>query len=73
MIGSLEHIYNQNEILREIKTMSESSNIPCGVHVVSPIIDDLKDKVADGYRFIPFSIDSVFLNHVSVKPNIVNS
>ena len=61
------------KILREIKTMSESSNIPCGVHVVSPIIDDLKDKVADGYRFIPFSIDSVFLNHVSVKPNIVNS
>ena len=61
------------KILREIKTMSEASNIPCGVHVVSPIIDDLKDKVADGYRFIPFSIDSVFLNHVSVKPNIVNS
>jgi len=61
------------KILRDIKTKSESANIPCGVHVVSPIIDDLKDKVDDGYRFIPFSIDSVFLNHVSVKPNIVNS
>jgi 2-dehydro-3-deoxyglucarate aldolase len=61
------------KILRDIKTKSESANIPCGVHVVSPIIDDLKDKVDDGYRFIPFSIDSVFLNHVSVKPYIVNS
>jgi 2-dehydro-3-deoxyglucarate aldolase len=58
------------KIINEIKTKSESYNIPCGVHVVSPLIDDLEEKINDGFRFIPYSIDSVFLSHISIKPSI---
>jgi 2-dehydro-3-deoxyglucarate aldolase len=56
--------------IRDIRSKSEFANIPCGVHVVSPFIDDLQEKVDDNYRFIAYSIDSVFLNHAVARPNI---
>jgi hypothetical protein len=37
--------------------------------VVEPSVKDLQAKVDDGYRFIAYSIDSVFLNHSAIKPN----
>ena len=58
------------KVVRGIRSKSKSANIPCGVHVVSPSIDDLQEKVGDGYRFIAYSIDSVFLNHAMARPNI---
>ena len=58
------------KVIKDIKSKSDSANISCGVHVVSPSVDDLQEKVDEGYRFIAFSIDSVFLNHVAVRPNI---
>jgi len=39
--------------------------------VVSPFVDDLQEKVDDGYRFIAYSIDSVFLNHAVSRPNTI--
>jgi 2-dehydro-3-deoxyglucarate aldolase len=57
--------------IRDIKSKSESANISCGIHVVSPSVDDLKDKIDDNYRFIAYSIDSVFLNHVVTRPKII--
>jgi len=42
--------------------------MPCGVHVVDPSVSDLKERIAEGYRFIAYSIDSVFLNHSSNNP-----
>jgi 2-dehydro-3-deoxyglucarate aldolase len=57
--------------IKDIRGKSEFANIPCGVHVVSPFVDDLQKKIDDGYRFIAYSIDSVFLNHAVVKPNII--
>jgi 2-dehydro-3-deoxyglucarate aldolase len=58
------------EVIGNIQSQSEAANIPCGVHVVSPDIGELQDKVDKGYRFIPYSIDSVFLNHSVSRPNI---
>ena len=56
--------------IRDIRSKSEFANIPCGVHVVSPSINDLQKKIDDGYHFIAYSIDSVFLNHAVARPNI---
>jgi 2-dehydro-3-deoxyglucarate aldolase len=55
--------------IKKIKSKSEFANIPCGVHVVKPSVEDLQAKVDDGYRFIAYSIDGVFLNHIATKPN----
>ena len=56
--------------IRDIKSKSESANIPCGIHVVSPSVDDLKEKIDDNYRFIAYSIDSVILTNFLRKPEL---
>lgn len=37
----------------------------CGIHVVQPDIEQLTQRIEEGYRFIAYSIDSVFLNNAS--------
>jgi len=56
--------------IRDIKSKSESANIPCGIHVVSPSVDNLKKKINDNYRFIAYSIDSVILTNFLRKPEL---
>ena len=51
-----------------IKDKAKSANIPYGIHVVKPSVNDLQEKVEDGYRFIAYSMDSVFLDYSSNNP-----
>lgn len=44
--------------------------IPCGLHVVSPDAAALRQKLAEGYRFIAYGIDSVFLTHSCQLPQL---
>ena len=50
------------EIMNIIKKKTDTVKIPCGVHVVNPLKDELQQKIDSGYRFIAYSIDAVFLN-----------
>lgn len=56
--------------IEKIRTLCFDSNIPCGIHIVTPNVDLLEQKIKDGYRFIAYSIDSVFLNNSSVLPKL---
>ena len=49
------------DILSNIKKLSKKFNIPYGIHVIHPDSIELQAKIADGYQFIAYSIDSVFL------------
>jgi 2-dehydro-3-deoxyglucarate aldolase len=51
-----------------IRSLCSQNLIPCGVHVVQPDLFTLEQRIAEGYRFIAYSIDSVFLNHAVVNP-----
>jgi len=59
--------------IRNIKNQAESAKVPCGVHIVAPNVNDLREKIDYGYRFIAYSIDSVFLNHAMTRPNIIKT
>ena len=37
-------------------------NIHAGIHIVEPCVKEIKNKIEKGYRFIAYSIDTVFLN-----------
>ena len=37
-------------------------NIPAGIHIVDPSVKEINNKIDKGYRFIAYSIDTVFLN-----------
>lgn len=44
-----------------IRTLCEKNKVPCGVHIVKPDEVILKQRISEGYRFIAYSIDSLFL------------
>ena len=41
------------------------NKIPCGVHIVNPVISELEAKLKEGFRFIAYSIDAVFIEKYS--------
>jgi len=65
--SQFEHVEFLNA-MKSIKKKADLANIPCGIHVVDPSVIDLKERIAEGYRFIAYSIDSVFLTGSSNNP-----
>jgi len=58
------------ETMKKIRNIASEVNIPCGVHIVSPLPVELKQRLNEGYRFIAYSIDSVFLVHGTECPKL---
>ena len=54
--------------MNQIRNLCVHHYIPCGVHVVMPEPAALKQRIVEGYRFLPYSIDAVFLNRFAVSP-----
>jgi 2-dehydro-3-deoxyglucarate aldolase len=55
-------------VMKKIYSLCKDSNIPCGVHVVAPDPSLLKQRIDEGYQFIAYSIDSVFLLIAAENP-----
>jgi len=58
------------EAMQTIKSKSDKAKIPCGIHIVDPDKDELLKKINDGYRFIPYSLDSVVLSKYITNPTL---
>jgi 2-dehydro-3-deoxyglucarate aldolase len=56
------------ETLNRILNLCKSYNIPCGIHIVIPSTDELEYRVKEGFTFIAYSIDAVFLNTSACRP-----
>lgn len=54
--------------MERILSHCKIANIPCGLHIVEPDADQLIRRIKDGYTFLPFSMDSVFLTKACVRP-----
>jgi 2-dehydro-3-deoxyglucarate aldolase len=46
------------------------SNVASGIHVVAPLEDELNKRLIEGYQFIAYSIDAVFLRICAQKPQL---
>ena len=55
-------------IIEKIRTLSNQYSVACGIHVVNPKHDDLKQRIDEGYQFIAYSLDSVFLSKGCENP-----
>jgi 2-dehydro-3-deoxyglucarate aldolase len=55
-------------VMEQIRAAARASAVPCGVHVVDPNPELLAERVAQGYRFLAYSIDSVFLRIAAERP-----
>jgi 2-dehydro-3-deoxyglucarate aldolase len=56
--------------MSRIRCLCSQFHIPSGVHVVMPDTGVLKQRIDEGYRFIAYSIDAVFLNTTAVAPKV---
>ena len=59
--------------MERIRALCKQASIPCGLHVVMPDPEVLKQKINDGYRFIAYSIDAVFFNTSTLAPIVSNA
>ncbi len=59
--------------LKRIMDLTRASGIACGIHVVSPEETMLRRRIDEGYRFIAYSIDAVFLNVAATRPGNANT
>lgn len=55
-------------VLERVRTLALAHAIPCGIHVVTPEPQALQARLAEGYRFIAYSIDAVFLHVNASRP-----
>ena len=51
-----------------IKDKCKIKKIPCGIHVVQPSLDELKQKIDEGYSFIAYSMDTLHLRYSLEQP-----
>lgn len=54
------------KIMSRILGLCKQYQVPAGIHVVQPDIQIVDRRIAEGYRFIAYSIDSVFLREATV-------
>ena len=55
-------------VMARINEACKRHNMPMGNHVVQPEPERLAKCIADGYRFIAYGIDAVFLLHGCACP-----
>ena len=55
--------------MEHLRIQCDDERIPCGVHIVTPSVEKMKESLKEGYRFLAYSIDGVFL--VTSSKNIV--
>jgi 2-keto-3-deoxy-L-rhamnonate aldolase RhmA len=49
------------EVLAEVKRVQTTIKTVAGVHIVQPVTKDALEKIEDGYSFIGFGVDFLFL------------
>lgn len=54
--------------MESILTNAKKNNIHVGIHVVTPDEKELKNKIREGYRFIAYGVDAIFLMEKSRNP-----
>jgi len=57
-------------IMSKILKSCNKYNIPCGDHIVQPDPKLLEKRIKQGYRFLAYSTDALFLHLYSNKPKI---
>jgi len=57
-----------NEVMERIRVHTNRRQVACGIHVVAPSVQQLQQRIAEGYRFLAYSIDAVMLNNAATVP-----
>tara|TARA_B100000963_G_C22565238_1_gene643341 strand:+ start:286 stop:1077 length:792 start_codon:yes stop_codon:yes gene_type:complete len=56
------------EAINKIKLLCQEFSVSCGLHIVEPDKIMLKNVIDEGFLFLAYSIDSVFIRKSSINP-----
>jgi 2-dehydro-3-deoxyglucarate aldolase len=56
------------QVLQRIQALTAASGVACGIHVVAAQPETLHRRLQEGYRFIAYAIDAVFLHSSAMRP-----
>jgi 2-dehydro-3-deoxyglucarate aldolase len=56
------------DAIDRIREACREHGMPVGTHVVTPDPDALRSRIAEGYQFIAYGVDTTFLRSVSSRP-----
>jgi len=56
------------DVLSKVLEICAKQKTPCGIHVVQPDTKMLTQRIREGYTFIAYGVDTVFLNQSAVAP-----
>jgi 2-dehydro-3-deoxyglucarate aldolase len=54
--------------MKQVIDLCNKYKVPCGNHIVKPDAQKLKWHIDEGYNFIPYGTDAVFLYTLSINP-----
>lgn len=69
VIGQLNHplvIHAQEKVISAAK----DANMPAGIHVVHPLLDDVRKRLSEGFTFIAYSTDAILLNNKCMESTL---
>jgi 2-dehydro-3-deoxyglucarate aldolase len=55
------------QAIGQIRAAAQRAGLPCGVHVVNPSPQDLQERLEQGFQFIAYGTDALFLAHGSKR------
>jgi 2-dehydro-3-deoxyglucarate aldolase len=58
------------EALARVRTQADRHGVASGIHVVSADPQELRTRVREGYRFLAYSLDAVFLSSAALRPDV---
>lgn len=61
------------DVINQIKEAASKHRVACGLHIVMPNREKLNQHIQEGYRFLAYSIDAVFLTHFAELPREYHS
>ena len=56
------------DVLTKILEVCAKHKMPCGIHVVQPDTKMLEQRIKEGYTFVAYGVDTVFLNNGASAP-----
>lgn len=71
-LGKVGQFKNKDymKCLNYVSSLTKKSKISLGIHVVEPNFREVREKIKQGYNFIAYSTDAIFLNRSSKIPKI---
>lgn len=64
--GDFDHP-DMKKAMKEIKMVGDCLRVPLGYHVVHPSVKSLKEKIKEGYTFLAYGTDFLFLGEMCRK------